>query len=394
MPRAFVLLWVGRTTKKMYKLLSKKLLGEKYRSALRSLMVAVMMGAGLHGMGTVIPLAQSVLIFTCIVFSGTIIIQTLSSKDNARTLKGLFAMPHDDRKTLWEYAAAIGAYTLTTKTSLLAALLFAFVKLTPLYILLFVLCSVYAVFGGMAAYGLFRKMPVVSALIVAAGAVMAFFLPKGMIAAAVLAAADIAVAVIYSFLHLDAFYVQDKAKLKTSKRRGRPKLLILRYITRYLLANKNYIVSTLFITGFAVFFAMMLQQQGMPMGCGLGMAFSSLNTPLAVVVSSNRGLNTKLNVLPDKTRQFFVPYAVVLFFMNMVIYALFLGVFALVGGDIPMRAIISAPVFAAECAAFVSMLEDRFTITKWKTEPDLWHNPRKYILPAIITLEAALIFML
>lgn len=379
----------------MYKLLARKLLGERYSSALKALLVSVILGCGLHQTGVVLPLAQSVLIFSAICFSGIVIIQTLSSRENARCLKGLFAMPHNDRQTLWEYAAVIGAYVLCTKTSIMAALLFAFMKLSPTDIVIFFLCFLYALFGGMTAYGLFRRLPVVSGLLAAAPMLMALLLPKGIPAVIAFAAADLVAVILFSFLHLDDFYVQESAKLKSTAHRGKtPRLLILRYIIRYLLANKNYIVSMLGIIGFGCFFAIMTEKQGIPMGCGFGLAFVSMNTPLTTIVSINRGLNRKLSALPDKTIRFFVPYAAVLFGCNILVYTLYLSIFSVAGGMVGIRAVLTALLFAAENAAFAALLEDRFTITKWKTEPDLWHNPRKYILPVLLVLEAGLIFLI
>ncbi len=400
MRNASVRHWIRGATEKMYKLLARKLLGDRYSVAVRSILISVIIGMGLHNLGTVIPLAQSVLILTAIFYSGTIIIQTLSSQDNARCLKGLFAMPHHDKQTLREYAAAVGAYTLFTKTSLLAALLYAFVQLTPLYIVLFFLGFLYALFGGFSAFALFRRLPAVSVLLAAAGIAIAFFAPAGLPAILLLAAADAAVMVLFSTLHLDSFYVQEKAALKGTGQNSVHGMLILRYVVRYLLANKNYLISTLVIVGFGCFFAMMSEQQGLEMGCGIGLAIASLNTPLAVIVSSNRGLNKKLNALPDKTGRFFVPYGIVLFILHLLINALYLGVYAIAasllqtGGTVSVRALLTAVLFAAESAAGAALLENRFTITTWKTEPDLWHHPRKYILPVILVLEAALIFMI
>ena len=379
----------------MYKLLSRKLLGEKYSSAVRSLIIAAVIGASLHSMGKTIALAQSIIILTGIVFTGTIVIQLLSSKDNARTLRGLFAMPCDEKKTLWEYAAAVGAYTIITKTSLVAALLFAFTKLTAVNVLLFALSLIYAVFGGMTAFALFRRAPLLSGLIVAAGAGMAFLLPKGLIAAAVLAAADIVMIAVFSLQPLDSFRVDGSARIKTpSASSGKPRMLVLRYITRYMLANKNYLISSVVLIAAAVAFSMMAAAQGLKIGCGMGLAIVSMNTPLATIVSSNRGLTQKLSVLPGKTRGFFVPYGFVLFGYYMIAYALYLAAIALISGTADVRAVITAVLFSAQCAVFVPLLEDKMTITKWKTEPDLWHNPRKYIIPGALIIEGALIYML
>ncbi|MBQ1433577.1 MAG: hypothetical protein IIZ09_10815, partial [Ruminococcus sp.] len=113
----------------MYKLLSRKLLGDGYKSAIRSVLVAVIIWFSLHSLEKTIPIAQKVIIITGMFYTMTVMIQTLTSQDNAKCLKGLFAMPCDEKRTLWEYTAVVGIYALTTKTSLLFALLFAFCKL-------------------------------------------------------------------------------------------------------------------------------------------------------------------------------------------------------------------------------------------------------------------------
>ena len=118
-----------------------------------------------------------------------------------------------------------------------------------------------------------------------------------------------------------------------------------------------------------------------------------MNSPLATIVSSSRSLERKLKALPDKTAQFFVPYSAAVFCFDVLVFAVFLTVFSLAGGQIDIRAFIAAGLFAAESAVCTAFLEDRFPITKWKSEPDLWRNPRKYILPLIFVLEAGLIYL-
>lgn len=378
----------------MYKLLSRKLLGKSCSNILKNLVIAVIIGFSLSSLETKIELSQSVLILTGIVYSGIVVLRTLSSKDNMRTIKGIFAMPCDEKKALWEYAAAVGMYTVFTKTVLLIPMLFVLTALTPLNLLLFVLATVYAVIGGMALFSCLRRAPLVSLFIAAAGVCMAFLLPKGYIAAAVLAAADIAAAVILSVQPFDSFYVKETADIKVKARGGKPKMLILRYITRYFLANKNYIVSSVIVLGFSCFMARMFEQQGINFGFGIGLAMISANTPIAIIVSSNRSLKTKLDALPAKTANFFVPYSAVVFFVYVVFYALFITIYAVTGGTVELKWIIAAVLFAAQSAVFVSLLEDRFAVTKWNTEPDLWHHPRKYIIPAVLLLESALVYLI
>ena len=378
----------------MYKLLARKLLGKNYSNVLKNLLIAAVIGFSLSSLDTKVDLAQSVLILTSIVYSGFVVFRTLSSKDNMRTIKGVFAMPYNGKKALWEYTAAIGMYTVFTKTVLLVPLLFAFTTLTPLYILLLVLSTIYAVVGVMALFSCLRRAPAVSLLIAAAGVCMAFFLPKGYIAAAILAAADIAAAAVLSVQPFDSFYVRESAHFKVKARKGKPNMLILRYITRFFLANKNYILSSAVIIVFSCFLARMFEQQGIKLGFGLALAMISTNTPISIIVSSNRSLKTKLDALPNKTRSFFVPYSVIVFFLYTIFYALFITAYAVTGGTVELKWIITAVAFALQCAVFVSLLEDRFTLTKWNTEPDLWHHPRKYIVPCVLLLEASLISMI
>lgn len=376
----------------MYKLLSRKLLGKNYSSVVKTAGIAFVLWFGLSSLETKISLAQSVLILTSIVYSGMVVLRTLSSKDNVRTIRGIFAMPYSEKKTLWEYTAVIGMYTLLTKTILLVPLMFAFTVVTPLNVVLFVLGTVYSVLGGMAAFACLKKAPFVSVLIAAAGVGMAFLLPTGYIAAAVLAAADIAAAVVLSLQRFENFYVRESANIKAKARRSSPKLLILNYIVRYFLANKNFLISTVVVLGFSCFLARMFEQQGIKVGFGMALAMISANTPIAIIVSSNRSLKKKLDALPNKTARFFVPYSVIIFFMYIILYAVFFGIYCLTGGALEIKWVIAAVLFSVQCAVFVSLLEDRFTLTKWNTEPDLWHHPRKYIVPCILLLEGMLIY--
>ena len=110
----------------MFKMLSRKLLGEKYRSSLQNVLISVFVAYGLYSLDKQIPLSKKVLVLTIIVYSGTLIIQALGSADNAKVLHGLFAMPCNERRTLGEYTLVIGLYVLTSKVSLLAALLYVY----------------------------------------------------------------------------------------------------------------------------------------------------------------------------------------------------------------------------------------------------------------------------
>lgn len=375
----------------MFKLLSRKLLGKNFSNIYKTVIIAAVIGFGLSSMDIKIQLAQSVLILTSIMYSGTVVLRTLSSKDNVRTIKGIFAMPYDNKKTLWEYTAVVGIYTIFTKTTLLISLLFALTKFTILYCVLFLLGTIYAVIGGMCAFACLRRTPLVSVLFAVVGASMAFFLPKGYIAAVVLATADIAAAIILSAQPFESFYVKENTFIKPKARKGKPKMIIPKYIVRYFLTNKNFIVSIMISLVFSCFLAKMFDSQNIEFGFGAALAMISTNTPLATIVSSNRSLKKKLDVIPNKTVGFFVPYSIMSFIIYAVSYALFIIAYAILGGTLEFKWIITAVLFSVQCAVFVSILENKYTLTKWNTEPDLWHHPRKYIIPGVLLLESMIV---
>lgn len=376
----------------MFKMLSHKLLGENCGSALKNVFISVFIAYGLYSIGKQIPLSEKVLVLTAVVFSGTLVIQTLGSADNAKLLRGLFAMPCDERRTLAGYTAVTGLYVLTSKVSLLAALFFSFTKMTTYRWVLFLLAFLYAVFGGVAAFGHFRKRPYISVLYVAAGVAAAFLLPDGKAAVIALAAADAVCAGTLFFLRMENFRIDPAAgRIRKVRTTGRPAMLIPRYLGRYLLEHKAYIFSTLFIIGFAVFFALNAERMGLDIACGMGLAAVSINSPVSTMVSANRGLDRKLDVLPAKTEKFFIPFGVTLFCFYLVCFGLFLAAFHIAGGKGGIRYLAIAPVFAAEGAFLTSFLENKYPIKTWKTEADITHNPRKYILPIALMIEAALV---
>ena len=101
-----------------------------------------------------------------------------------------------------------------------------------------------------------------------------------------------------------------------------------------------------------------------------------------------------LDVLPGKTKNFFVPYAFVIFCIYLLFYAIFLAAYFMIIKSVDYKALILSPIIAAESAILIAILESRFPITTWKTEPDLLHHPRKYIVPVIIMLESTLVYFL
>lgn len=380
--------FVLREMNNMFKVLSPKLFGKKYEKAIKSIIASIIIFFGMREIDYSITMSQKVLLFTNLFFSGTIMLQFFGSEDNARYLKGFFAMPFSDKRTfVLEYASAAGLYTLLTKSIFIFSLIFAFVEFSVCKAVLLASHFIFVCLGSMAVYACLRDKKILSLLLIAVGTAMCFVLPEGYTAAAVFAAADIILAAVLCMTDPYRFmkYRSKNAGKKSSVHSNR--FLVTKYILRYILSNKSYMISTLIIIAFISYLAKTMGDMNFKNSSILGMALMSVNTPLAIIVSSSRTLKKKLCSMPDKFRNFYLPYASVLFVFYIISYAILLGVLAVLGTKVTLLSIIAAVLFAVQASAVIIFLEDRYTLQKWSTESDLWHNPRKYVTPLLLVAE-------
>lgn len=377
----------------MFEVLSPKLFGRKINGILKCLIIASVIFIGIGESGYHIDISQNVMLVTNLFFSGTIIFQLLSSDDNAKYLKGYFAMPFERKSFHFGYAAVTGLYTLLTKTVFILATMAAVDSMTVRDIVLFLAEYVFVCLGAMTAFAYFRDRKYISFLIVACGAAMCFVLPENLLAHAAYAAADIILAAVLLLTDPYRFIKSSKGRVKAGKSVGIAGFPVLKYIFRYLISNKSYLISTLIMIAFCSYLSKTMESMAFKESAMVGMALLSVNTPLAVVVSSSRTLKKKLCSMPDRIRCFYIPYAAVLFVFYIIAYSLVILILGLTGTEITVRTITAALAFAVQAAAFTSFMEEKYTITKWRTESDIWHNPRKYILPVILTAET-MIFQL
>ncbi|MDO5156525.1 MAG: hypothetical protein Q4D51_11225 [Eubacteriales bacterium] len=375
----------------MFEVLGRKLLGEKGRNAVRNVFVAFVVYMGLSNLEYQVNVSLQVLLFTNLFFSGTIILQVLSSQDNARYLKGFFSMPFDEKKFFIGYAEVIGAYTLFTKTALVLALIFAFGKVTALQTMILMVHFVYVCFAAMIVFAFLKDRIYISALILSLSIVACFVLPEHGFLIVVYGIACGVMAFVLSKLDPYRFMVKESHLKKAKKVANASKFMVTKYILRYLLSNKGYVLGGLFMIAFGCFFAKSMEEVGFSNTCGFAMALLAVNTPLAIVVSTNRVLKKKLEMMPDSIKGFFVPYAGFLFGYYMLSYVIFLGVMRILGTELHLSTFVMAIAFALQAAILVATLENRWTIENWKVESDLLHHPRKYIAPAILMVEASLL---
>ena len=156
---------------------------------------------------------------------------------------------------------------------------------------------------------------------------------------------------------------------------------------------KNYLVNTAAMWGVACVLPVLLGQMEAHFVLLIGFAILSLNTPICILLSCDPALEQAVRFLPGQKKAFCVPYCLFIFGCNLTVDIIFLCSWQLqVGGIIPLHALTTA-AFALLSAAGSVLLEWYCPVRGWKIESDLWHHPRKYVVPAVMLLLAGLVSM-
>ena len=188
-----------------------------------------------------------------------------------------------------------------------------------------------------------------------------------------------------------AFYVQPESRRRMVRVHRHPS--VWRYLFRYLMAHKNYLVNTAAMWGVACVLPVLFGQMEARFILPVGFAILSLNTPLCILLSCDPALEQAVRFLPGQQKAFCIPYCLFIFGCNLAADIIFLCSWQLqIGGIIPLH-ILTAASFALLSAAGSVLLEWYCPIRGWKIESDLWHHPRKYVVPAIMMLLAGLVGM-
>lgn len=368
-------------------------------------------------------------------FSAGVMWQALASKDNAEYMKNLLMLPFQEKRFVFAYVSALGTYTLLTKTAGLMAAVLAVSSRSGIEVMGSILCAVNAVLMTACIYvgsrrrslrGVSKCMDqdyagacrfwrgqnnaascrllgnVIYKIIcifwvcaVLAYMVLlwdkAFFVPvitgNILLALLLLCGADA-----YSF------YVPSGGK--SSAVRGGKRAFVWRYLFRYLAAHPNYLMNTAVMWLAACVLPVFLRQMGgfdmfvMP----IGFAVLSLNTPLCILLSCDPDLEQAVRFLPGQKKAFCVPYCLFIFMCNMAADVIFLASWHVMNGKWGMggmtadaNVILAAIFFALQSAVGSVLLEWFYPIRGWKIESDLWHHPRKYIVPAAMLLLAGIV---
>lgn len=130
------------------KAFAKKLFGSKYERLPRTLLIDMIVFWGLYIAGFQVHIAPSVRTLMISAFTAGVMWQALSSEDNAVEMHHMLMLPFCRREFVFSYVAALGAYTVLTKTGLLLAVLLAVSDWKPMEIMGMIICMIHPLLPG------------------------------------------------------------------------------------------------------------------------------------------------------------------------------------------------------------------------------------------------------
>lgn len=369
---------------------SKQLLGRNLERIWKSLLVCVIVFSALSAGGIKAEAAPFILFFTISLFSGFVMWQALGTDERVTGLAGVYVLPFDDRELVFSYVGAFSVYTLVLRTAVLLAVFEAVTKWTVWETGIALLCSVNACLVSAVCFSKIHKKKGRGILLWAAGVLAAAFGIRQQQALFCTVIVSIIAALVclsrtdaYSFLRLES---TGKKEVGFCGRAG-----IYIYLLRYLAAHRNYMANTLGLWGIACFLPVIFRGFGGLHVMTMGVAILSLNTPLCILLSCDPDLLQAVRALPRQGMYFAVRYCLFIFTAHMSANVIYLISWRVINGVFPMWNIAAAVIFALQSAVLSVLLEWLRPLRTWKIESDLWHHPRKYIVPLIMLFLAALV---
>ena len=378
------------------KALLKQLFGAKYERVIKSLAACLILFLAAHTTGINIKIAPSVLFLTATALTAGIMWQAIHSSGNADRMAGLFMLPFTNRGMVFSFVLAFAGYTLLTITFPVLALFFAVHEWSVLQTAVALLCACNGCFMTAAWYTMTNEashhkkrklMPFV--VLWCVGMLLAIFFVKKVMVFTLIVLASL----LLSFLRLltadaYAFYRPSSAKLLTRRTKGTGSVLL--YLLRYLVTNKNYLMNTAGLCVVGGILPMILGHfEGMNV-MPFGFAILCLNIPICILLSCDPDLEQAVRVLPGQAGRFCTCYSFFIFSVNMAVSSVYLAAWQIQHGGVGGMDIMAAVLIALQ-SAFLSVLLEWFCpIRNWKIESDLWHHPRKYIVPLIMLPVAGL----
>ncbi len=447
--------------KMIFNAFAKKLFGLKYERMTRTLLISLVVFWGLYLSDFRIMVSPSVLYLTVTAFTGGVMWQALSSKDQADYMQNMLMLPFDRQKLVFSYTVVLGAYAFLTKTVLLLAVLLAVSEISITKVSVNAFSGVFGntlsgVFGNALSetfcdvssstlcgifYSIFCSILCAALGILTAAAL--FTLKKYRYTAACFWSAVLLATIVlfgnrawfllmviiscipafFILLRADGYsfgqseYIRQYSGKKYGKHMEKEIMQlsdiqaeqlskcsaygrtacgrychcsVWRYLFRYLAAHKNYLLNTAVMWGVACVLPLFFRQLESLAVIPVGFAILSLNTPICILLSCDPALEQAVRFLPGQGNAFCLPYCAFIFLCNLTADSLFLISWQCQIGGITILITVTALFFALAGAVGSVLLEWFFPIRNWKIESDLWHHPRKYVIPTVMLLLAGI----
>lgn len=374
----------------MSRAFGKKLFGVKLERLKKNIAVCLVLFFALRMSEIRIEISTFVLYFMTGVVTAGLMWQVLSSEDNRKNITNMLMMPVDGWKFKLAYVGNLGLYTLLVKTGMLLAVVFAMGNVTDLEVVGSILCTLNAILMTACIFAN-RRYLIFGLLWVVAYAFFLYVCNDRVICIPTLIIHLGVCVLLLGKADIYAFYVRTESKKKAVGNRNAG---VWKYIGRYMMCHKNYLLNTVALWGVACVLPVFMQGLEMSMVIPLGFAILTLNTPICILLSSDRSLEQAVRFLPGQKRMFFLPYLLFIFCCNLTADMVFMVSWELQNGGINHKVILVAVLFALVSAFGSVFLEWRFPLRNWKVESDMWHHPRKYIVPAFMVLCAGIMGVL
>lgn len=376
--------------KKIIKALSKQLFGAKYESIGKSLMVCGVLFFALYTAEITMPIAAFILYLTSTALTGCIMWQTLHGNRHAEALQGMVMLPFENRQFVFSYVLAVGSYTLITKTLPIWTLFFVVGNWSRFEIMVSLLSGCSACFVSAVIYLLCKKRKFILSVLWIGCIFAVILIARQSLAVFAVSLVSLMVAVLYLFF-VDAYGFCYSVTAKKDVRHIGNKGNVFTYLVRYLLVNKNYLYNTVGLCVVACFLPLLFGEfEGLKV-LSLGFAILSLNTPICTLLSCDPDLEQAAKTLPRQASHFCSRYCLFICSVNFAISCVYLCGWQFVNGGINTVDVWTAILFALQSAVLSVVLEWVCPIRNWKTESDLWHHPRKYLVPLVMLLIAVFV---
>ncbi len=374
------------------KAFAKLYFGPRYERVYRSLFTITILFFSFRFSGLRVQVAPAVLSLSATFVSGGILWQTLHSHRHSESLRGFLLLPFDRRKLTGVMALMLSDFILLTKTFPVLALLLAVQDLRGWEPALGLVCGVHGCVTALSCFVLFRRKRWGLALPWAVLVLLSCFLAgRGWAFFPVMGCSLLLGGFTLQGADPFEFYLPLSTDGTVSHTRGRGS--VLRYLLRYLRSNKSYLINTLALGVMACFFPLLLEEMEGKVFLYMGLGVLCLNTPLSTLLSANPSLEQALRVLPGQSRRFGVPYCVFLSLVNQLIMGVYLIGWGLLRGGVDGRDLLAAVFLGWQSAILSVLLEWFYPLHEWRVEADLWHHTRKYLVPGVMVLMSAVLFM-